>query len=89
LDEREQRRALARRSAAARVERRSRSTAGRAIEPKAVLRRQARRARALHGLADPPRGLDGRVPTHGEDRPVRYIRPAAPDDTPQAHSEPA
>jgi hypothetical protein len=25
----------------------------------------------------------------GEDRPVRYIRPAAPDDTPQAHSEPA
>jgi hypothetical protein len=25
----------------------------------------------------------------GEHRPVRYIRPAAPDDTPQAHSEPA
>jgi hypothetical protein len=25
----------------------------------------------------------------GEDRPVRYIRPAAPDDTLQAHSEPA
>jgi hypothetical protein len=25
----------------------------------------------------------------GEDRPVRYIRRAAPDDTPQAHSEPA
>ena len=25
----------------------------------------------------------------GEDRPVRYIRPAAPDENPQAHSEPA
>ena len=25
----------------------------------------------------------------GEDRPVRYIRPAAPGDTPRAHSEPA
>jgi hypothetical protein len=28
-------------------------------------------------------------PRTGEDRPVRYIRLAAPDDTPQAHSEPA